>query len=98
MTATLEITPETERRLKMAAEASRVPVETTINAALDALEAKLATQTTRRKPTREDKLDAIDKAVAAIKALPVLDPRTPDEILGYDEFGLPSRSWWIRRL
>lgn len=24
-------------------------------------------------------------------ALPDLDPRTPDEILGYDEHGLPSR-------
>jgi hypothetical protein len=23
-------------------------------------------------------------------ALPVLDPRSPDEILGYDEHGLPS--------
>ena len=24
------------------------------------------------------------------RALPVLDPRTPDEILGYDENGLPT--------
>lgn len=23
-------------------------------------------------------------------SLPVLDPRTPEEILGYDEFGLPT--------
>jgi antitoxin VapB len=32
------------------------------------------------------KVEAIQKRIAA---LPVLDPRTPDEILGYDEFGLP---------
>ena len=25
-----------------------------------------------------------------IAALPILDPRTPDEILGYDEDGLPT--------
>jgi antitoxin VapB len=39
------------------------------------------------KPIDQKKLDAI---LAEFDALPVLDPRTPDEILGYDEFGLPS--------
>jgi antitoxin VapB len=33
-----------------------------------------------------DELDAIALRAAA---LPVLDPRSPDEILGYDEKGLP---------
>jgi antitoxin VapB len=33
-----------------------------------------------------DELDAIGKQCAA---LPVLDSRTPDEMLGYDEHGLP---------
>lgn len=32
----------------------------------------------------------IDKILARIDALPDLDTRTPDEILGYDENGLPS--------
>jgi antitoxin VapB len=39
------------------------------------------------KPIDWKKVDAI---CAEIAALPVLDPRSPDEILGYDEFGLPS--------
>ena len=39
------------------------------------------------KPIDQKKLDAI---LARFDALPVLDPRSPDEILGYDEFGLPS--------
>jgi len=39
------------------------------------------------KPIDRKKLDAI---LARFDALPVLDPRSPDEILGYDEFGLPS--------
>lgn len=34
--------------------------------------------------------DAVDKILKEIDALPVLDNRTPDEILGYDEVGLPS--------
>jgi antitoxin VapB len=33
--------------------------------------------------------DAIREIQESLAKLPVLDPRTPDEILGYDEFGLP---------
>jgi antitoxin VapB len=39
-----------------------------------------------KRPIDRKKIDAIRAKMAA---LPVLDPRTPDEILGYDEFGLP---------
>jgi antitoxin VapB len=34
------------------------------------------------------KLDAI---VAGIAALPVVDARSPDELVGYDDVGLPTR-------
>jgi len=33
--------------------------------------------------------EKIDGLCARMQALPVLDPRTPDEILGYDDFGIP---------
>ena len=33
---------------------------------------------------------AIDEIIARVRALPVLDDRTDDEILGYDENGLPT--------
>lgn len=33
----------------------------------------------------------IDEIVAGIAALPVVDDRSPDELIGYDEFGLPTR-------
>jgi antitoxin VapB len=33
--------------------------------------------------------ERIDNLCARINELPVLDPRSPDEILGYDEFGIP---------
>ncbi|MFP5229891.1 MAG: type II toxin-antitoxin system VapB family antitoxin [Acidobacteriota bacterium] len=32
----------------------------------------------------------VDKILSRVHALPNLDTRTPDEILGYDENGLPS--------
>jgi antitoxin VapB len=33
--------------------------------------------------------EKIDALCARMQALPVLDPRTQDEILGYDDFGIP---------
>ena len=33
---------------------------------------------------------AIERLIDEVAALPVLDDRTPDEILGYDEHGLPT--------
>jgi hypothetical protein len=32
---------------------------------------------------------AMDELLHRVDALPTIDPRTPDEILGYDEHGLP---------
>ncbi|MGD0134090.1 MAG: type II toxin-antitoxin system VapB family antitoxin [Bryobacteraceae bacterium] len=40
----------------------------------------------KARPIDWDKVDAISREIAA---LPVLDSRTDDEILGYDEFGIP---------
>jgi len=44
--------------------------------------------------TRQREVQRVLKAVREISehftSLPVLDPRTPDEILGYDEHGLPT--------
>jgi antitoxin VapB len=45
----------------------------------------------RRRPRREDierRLRRIDEIVREVKQLPVLDDRSPDEILGYNEHGL----------
>jgi antitoxin VapB len=54
------------------------------DAVIAALEEKL--QKTDR-PVNRTKLDAL---CARIGALPVLDARTPEEILGYDALGIPG--------
>jgi antitoxin VapB len=41
------------------------------------------------RPDPESTRAAIREIQARIAELPVLDARTPDELLGYDEFGLP---------
>ena len=33
----------------------------------------------------------IDEIVAGVAALPVVDARSPDELIGYDDAGLPTR-------
>jgi antitoxin VapB len=43
----------------------------------------------RRERTRKPLADELDEIALHCAQLPVLDSRTPDEILGYDEHGLP---------
>ncbi len=38
------------------------------------------------RPLNREKLDAL---TGRMGALPILDAREPDELLGYDEFGIP---------
>jgi len=43
---------------------------------------------------KNDDADRLARELAEdFRRLPVLDPRSADEILGYDEHGLPGR-WW----
>ena len=44
----------------------------------------------REKPTRAKKELDVDDILRRVDSLPVLDPRPADEIMGYDEHGLPT--------
>jgi antitoxin VapB len=56
---------------------------TLTDAVIHSLEAQLHSAP---RPIDWKKVEAIQKEIAA---LPILDSRTDDEILGYDEFGIP---------
>ncbi len=77
--------PEADR---LARELAARTGESLTEAVLNALRERLARET-RRRPTRplREELRAIRERCAR---LPILDRRTPDEILGYDERGLPG--------
>ena len=45
---------------------------------------------TEREAEVARRLAAIREVRAQVAALPVLDPRSPDQIIGYDESGLPA--------
>lgn len=77
--------PATDR---LARELARQTGETLTDAIRKALEERLRRQTGRsRVPRLRDELQAIRERCAG---LPILDPRHPDDILGYDGRGLPS--------
>jgi antitoxin VapB len=77
--------PETER---LARELARVTGESLTEAVTEALRDRLVRETGRgRDPTLLVDVRRIQEEVAR---LPVLDDRRPDEILGYDENGLPT--------
>jgi len=61
--------------------------ETKTEAVTQALRDRLARL--RRERTRRRLADELDEIARHCSRLPVLDARTPDEILGYDEHGLP---------
>ena len=49
--------------------------------------ARLGVHPTQKVRFSRAKIEAI---LARVDALPVLDDRSPEEIIGYDEFGLPT--------
>jgi hypothetical protein len=90
MTKPIRLDAESERRLQELAKATGKPADDIIRDALEAWAAKLQASTGRRsKRTPAEKGAAIEAIVARFKELPVLDPRPADEIVGYDEIGVP---------
>ena len=77
--------PETE---KLARQVSRLTGETLTEAIGKSLEERLERlQGSRNRDTIRKE---IDKILARVHRLPVRDERPEDEILGYDENGIPS--------
>jgi antitoxin VapB len=72
---------------ELARELARETGESLTTAITRALEERLARLEGRRSPA--DRLALARAVLRRMDSLPVLDERTPDEILGYDEHGLP---------
>ena len=77
--------PETDRLARRLAQLTGESITQAVHAAIhDRLE--------RERRRRDKTIDRtkIDEIVRRIAALPVVDDRSPDELIGYDERGLPS--------
>ena len=68
---------------------ARELAELTDDTMTGAVEVALREAIARRRPAVEAKRELLGRIAAHCSALPVLDRRTPEEILGYDEDGLP---------
>ena len=90
-TTTLPADPDTERLAQKLAEATGKPLPTIVREAITArAEAAGVTLNTRKRLAGQDLIDRIIAISDHCASLPVIDPRSPEEIIGYDEFGVPN--------
>ena len=86
MNKPFQLDEEAERRLQELVEATGKPADDIIRDALEAWATATQQSDSRgTKRTPAEKGAAIDAVVARLKTLPVLDARSADEIIGYDE-------------
>jgi antitoxin VapB len=73
---------------RLAQELATLTGESLTDVVTSALRARLTV--VRRQKDQSALMADIQQIQAFVASLPDLDPRTPEEILGYDEFGLPA--------
>ena len=82
---------ETERIVRELAKRTGQSITETVHQAaaekLRAIEADREARLARLTPAQREKLRKLEEISKRAAALPVLDTRTPDEIIGYDEKG-----------
>jgi len=75
---------------KLAREVARNMNGTITQAVIEALEEKRERQERRKKHQRGNRLEAMMEIARHCASLPNYDTRSDDEIIGYDENGIPS--------
>ena len=89
MTVMIAVDAETERLAKKLAEVTGKPLPEIIRQAVEAEAAKVGVE--RPNKLSHDELFArMMEAAKEFDKLPVYDTRSADEIIGYNEFGLPE--------
>ena len=89
----VDLSPETEKLIEAKATSTGRTPDEIVRAAVSVIGDRLPWRSPARpKPpseTREQLIAAMEEIAARSAARPVVDPRSPDEIIGYDDFGLP---------
>lgn len=75
---------------RLARELSTLTGEKLTEAVVNALRFRLDDEKKKSRMLIDARVDEIMAIARHCASLPVLDPRSPDEILGYDENGLPT--------
>ena len=89
----IEMSTETEALIKeKASNAGRTPDEIVRAALTRAGDVLPWRNSVRGRPparTKDELIAGMEEIAARSAARPLVDPRSPDEIIGYDDFGLP---------
>jgi hypothetical protein len=84
------IAPETEVLARELAEKQGVPVEAAVKSAIERAAREVGVeQAMPPGRTREEIISGIEAIARRCAARPVHDARAPDEIIDFDEFGVP---------
>jgi antitoxin VapB len=86
----MELTQELEQLTRLVALKTGKTPEGVLREAVEerARAAGISVEKPKRSP--DEVLRRLREISDRCAALPLLDPRTPDEIIGYDEFGIPK--------
>lgn len=87
MAITLELRPDLETRLREQAQASGLSVGKYVERLVE----ELTSCATKNPATPSEMRERLMRLAKQWHSLPTLDPRIADEIVGYDDLGLPSR-------
>ena len=86
MTIALSVDSETAHLARELARATGKPLQTILR---EAIEKTAIAEGVVPPPKRRVDMNKIREILARIDALPIRDPRPAEEIIGYDELGLP---------
>ena len=89
MTITLPSDAETERLARKLADATGKPLPLVVKEAIEAEAARVGV-VLNVLPPPSDRLARMMEIAKGFDSLPVLDARSADEIIGYDEYGVPK--------
>ncbi len=85
----LHLPPETEALAQRIAAAWRLSVEQAVKLAIEAAARIDSNPPGGANLSRGELMRQMEEISARSGARPLVDPRSPDELLGYDEYGLP---------
>jgi len=88
----ISLTPEIEQLARLVAARSGTTPERVLTEAVEARAREMGVMPTggNHRPSRKPSADRMMAISERFAAYPVLDSRSPDEIIGYDEFGVPN--------
>jgi antitoxin VapB len=87
----LELAEDTAKLAELVAEKTGKSPDQVVREAVEASARAVGVVPAKPKLSREELIAGMRAISDRFAALPVYDTRTPDEILGYDENGLPTK-------